>query len=224
MKLAYSDVHANVADPRVHDTPVAQLLSKEYARKRAARDRSEPRELRSEGRRSDRQQYDLSDRRRQRRQHRQLDSEPLFCLRFAGHGGRDGIRAAKSRRELHSRSETSERAGGRQAAISHHHSGLHGEGRRAHRLRNHGRRGAADGSRAVRFQLRRLRDEPAGSAGSAAFLQEQRARAAMSTSNRACPQRRCSNCPSAATRSESGANTWRPWAAARRFCTTRKPG
>jgi gamma-glutamyltranspeptidase/glutathione hydrolase len=36
MKLAYSDVHANVADPRTHDTPVAQLLSKEYARKRAA--------------------------------------------------------------------------------------------------------------------------------------------------------------------------------------------
>jgi gamma-glutamyltranspeptidase / glutathione hydrolase len=36
MKLAYSDVHANVADPRVHDAPVDQLLSKEYARKRAA--------------------------------------------------------------------------------------------------------------------------------------------------------------------------------------------
>jgi gamma-glutamyltranspeptidase / glutathione hydrolase len=36
MKLAYSDIHANVADPRFHDTPVAQLLSKEYARKRAA--------------------------------------------------------------------------------------------------------------------------------------------------------------------------------------------
>jgi len=36
MKLAYSDIHANVADPRLHDVPVAQLLSKEYARKRAA--------------------------------------------------------------------------------------------------------------------------------------------------------------------------------------------
>jgi gamma-glutamyltranspeptidase / glutathione hydrolase len=36
MKLAYSDVHAYVADPRVHDVPVDQLLSKEYARKRAA--------------------------------------------------------------------------------------------------------------------------------------------------------------------------------------------
>src|SRR6202451_3705742 len=35
-KLAYSDVHAYVADPRVHDVPVDQLLSKEYARKRAA--------------------------------------------------------------------------------------------------------------------------------------------------------------------------------------------
>jgi len=37
MKLAYSDVHRNVADPRTHDTPVAQLLSKEYARQRAAK-------------------------------------------------------------------------------------------------------------------------------------------------------------------------------------------
>jgi gamma-glutamyltranspeptidase/glutathione hydrolase len=37
MKLAYSDVHAYVADPRAHDVPVAQLLSKEYARKRAAK-------------------------------------------------------------------------------------------------------------------------------------------------------------------------------------------
>ena len=36
MKLAYSDVHAYVADPRYYDTPTAQLLSKEYARKRAA--------------------------------------------------------------------------------------------------------------------------------------------------------------------------------------------
>jgi gamma-glutamyltranspeptidase/glutathione hydrolase len=36
MKLAYSDIHAYVADPRTYDTPVAQLLSKEYARKRAA--------------------------------------------------------------------------------------------------------------------------------------------------------------------------------------------
>ena len=36
MKLAYSDVHAHVTDPRVYDVPVAQLLSKEYARKRAA--------------------------------------------------------------------------------------------------------------------------------------------------------------------------------------------
>lgn len=36
MKLAYSDVHANVTDPRFHHAPVAQLLSKEYARKRAA--------------------------------------------------------------------------------------------------------------------------------------------------------------------------------------------
>jgi gamma-glutamyltranspeptidase/glutathione hydrolase len=36
MKLAYSDVHRYDADPRTYDSPVAQLLSKEYAAKRAA--------------------------------------------------------------------------------------------------------------------------------------------------------------------------------------------
>ena len=36
MKLAYSDVHRYDADPRTYDAPVAQLLSTEYARKRAA--------------------------------------------------------------------------------------------------------------------------------------------------------------------------------------------
>ena len=36
MKLAYSDVHRYDADPRTYDVPVAQLLSKDYARKRAA--------------------------------------------------------------------------------------------------------------------------------------------------------------------------------------------
>jgi len=36
MKLAYSDVHRYDADPRTYDVPVAALLSKEYARKRAA--------------------------------------------------------------------------------------------------------------------------------------------------------------------------------------------
>jgi gamma-glutamyltranspeptidase / glutathione hydrolase len=36
MKLAYSDVHRYVADPRTYDAPVSQILSKEYAQKRAS--------------------------------------------------------------------------------------------------------------------------------------------------------------------------------------------
>jgi gamma-glutamyltranspeptidase / glutathione hydrolase len=36
MKLAYSDVHRYVADPRTYDAPIAGLLSEEYAKKRAA--------------------------------------------------------------------------------------------------------------------------------------------------------------------------------------------
>jgi len=36
MKLAYADVRRYVADPRTYDSPVEQMLSKTYARKRAA--------------------------------------------------------------------------------------------------------------------------------------------------------------------------------------------
>jgi len=36
MKLAYADVRRYVADPRTYDSPVEQMLSKSYARKRAA--------------------------------------------------------------------------------------------------------------------------------------------------------------------------------------------
>ncbi len=36
MKLAYSDVHRYVADPKTYDAPIAALLSKEYAAKRAS--------------------------------------------------------------------------------------------------------------------------------------------------------------------------------------------
>jgi len=36
MKLAYSDVHRYAADPHTYDAPLTGLLSKEYARKRAA--------------------------------------------------------------------------------------------------------------------------------------------------------------------------------------------
>ena len=36
MKLAYADVHRYDADPHTYDVPVEQLLSKDYARKRAA--------------------------------------------------------------------------------------------------------------------------------------------------------------------------------------------
>jgi gamma-glutamyltranspeptidase/glutathione hydrolase len=36
MKLAYADVRRYDADPRAYDAPVSQLLSKDYARKRAA--------------------------------------------------------------------------------------------------------------------------------------------------------------------------------------------
>jgi gamma-glutamyltranspeptidase/glutathione hydrolase len=36
MKLAYSDVHRYVADPKTYDAPISELLSDDYAKKRAA--------------------------------------------------------------------------------------------------------------------------------------------------------------------------------------------
>ena len=36
MKLACSDIHRYNADPRTYDAPVARLLSREYAKQRAA--------------------------------------------------------------------------------------------------------------------------------------------------------------------------------------------
>ena len=175
MKLAYSDVHANVADPRVHDAPVAQLLSKEYARKRAAL--IDPNRANCEVKAGDpvgsnTTYLTVVDK----------DGNIASWIQslYSAFGSRvtvEGMGFALQNRgaSFTSRSQASQRAGRRQAAVSHHHSGLHGEGRRSHRLRHHGRRGAADGPRAVRFQLRRLRHDLAGSAGSAAFLQEQRA-------------------------------------------------
>ncbi len=222
MKLAYSDVHANVADPRVHDAPVAQLLSKEYARKRAAE--IDPNRANCEVKAGDpvgsnTTYLTVVDK----------DGNIASWIQsvYSAFGSRvtvEGMGFALQNRgaSFNARSETSQCAGRRQTAVSHHHPGVHGEGRRAHRLRNHGRRGAADGARAVRLEFRRLRHEPAGSAGSAAFLQEQRARLRCLYRIARARSKRCSNCPSAATRYESGGNTWRRWAAGRRSCTTRK--
>ena len=68
--------------------------------------------------------------------------------------------------------QPSQRAGAAQAAVPHHHSGVHGEGRRAHGLRHHGRTEPGAGARAVRLQRGGPRDEHPGGAGSAALHQD----------------------------------------------------
>ena len=62
MKLAYADVRRYNADPRTNDVPVAALLSKDYARKRAALIDPAQRQLQRSERRSGRQQHHLSHR------------------------------------------------------------------------------------------------------------------------------------------------------------------
>ena len=63
MKLAYSDLRRYDADPRTYDVPVAQLLSKEYAKQARGADRSGEGELRRAAGAAGRERHDLSDRR-----------------------------------------------------------------------------------------------------------------------------------------------------------------
>ena len=86
MKLAYSDVRRYNADPRTYDPPVARLLSKDYAKKRAAL--IDPAKANCDvppgqpvG--SDTTYLTMVDK---GRQHRQLDSEYLCGIRFRRHG------------------------------------------------------------------------------------------------------------------------------------------
>ena len=99
MKLAYSDLRYN-GDPRFADIPVRGLLSKDYARKRAAAiDPAKANCAVAAGAPGVRRDH-LSDDRGQGRQHRQLDPEPVRLFRLRRDGGGHGIPAARSRRRI----------------------------------------------------------------------------------------------------------------------------
>ena len=140
MKLAYADVRRYDADPHLRRAPVVALLSKEYARKRAAL--IDPKHANCDvpagqpvG--SDTTYLTIVD-----KDGNMASWIQSVCgrVRLRSHRRRHGLPAAEPRGGLHARPQASQRAGRRQAPVPHHHSGLHGARRPAHRLRHHGRR------------------------------------------------------------------------------------
>ena len=160
-KLTFADLHRYLADPRVSKVPVEGLISPAYARERAKADRRQSRALRGVARtaRDHVRQYGVPFGGGSRGQHRVADSERVPALRVGRGGGRLRLRAAESRRAVRAGPGAPECAGAAQAAVPHHHSGLHGEGRRTHRVRHHGRAEPDSGARAVRQQRGGSRDE-----------------------------------------------------------------
>ena len=74
-----------------------------------------------------------------------------------------------------------------QAAAAHHHSRLHGKGRRPHRLRHHGRMEPVAGPRPVRLPYRRLQPEYPGGHGGAALHEDSLSRVVTSSWKTAFP-------------------------------------
>ena len=120
-KLAYADMQRYVADPAFSEVPVAAMLNKEYARERAAHDRSGAgRRRRVDGWPScpftpaTRTYLSVVDR---ARQHGVAHSEQLRELRLGRRRRGHRVSAAESRRAVHARSHAirtcSRRASGR---------------------------------------------------------------------------------------------------------------
>ena len=173
MKLAYSDLRYN-GDPRFADIPVRGLLSKDYARKRAA------------GINPAKANCTVA------------AGAPVFgettYLTTVDKDGNiaswiqslydyfgSGVTVEGMGFLLHDRGAEfqsdpweSERIGGREASFAHHHSRLYGKGRSAYRVRHHGRIQPSDGARAVCFERGRLRDERPAGDGSRAVPEEWR--------------------------------------------------
>ena len=173
MRLAWADAHEYIADMRRADVPVDALLSKEYAARRAsmiAPDRAldpppTPGDLPGGSR------HDLPQRGRRAGQRMLLHQEPVHGFRRRHRRQGHGRLAAESRRGVQPTARASQRAGARQATLSHHYSRHGVEGRRTvGELRRHGRVHAAAGALPGHQRHGRRRLERAGGAGSAALV------------------------------------------------------
>ncbi len=174
MKLAYADVKAYDGDPHFSTIPVDQLLSKEFAAKRAALIDPEkancavaPGALSK----SDTTYFTVVDR----------DGNILSMIQsnYESFGSKVtvqgmGFALAGSRRPFFARSKISQFSRRPQASLPHHHSRIHAARRSAHRLRHHGRNEPAPCTCAVCFKHCRLQHEHSGRPrGSALHRQRQ---------------------------------------------------
>ena len=169
-KLTFADLHRYLADPRVSKVPVESLISPAYAQERAKLiDASHARCDESPGQpqtMSGNTVYlSVVDR------EGNIASLIQSVYQHFGSGvvvDDYGFALTESRRTVRTRPGAPECARAAQAALPHHHSRLHGEGRRAHRVRHHGRPQPDSGARPVRQQRGGSRHEyPDGSRGAA---------------------------------------------------------
>ena len=163
MKLAYADVRRYDADPRTYDVPVAQLLSKEYARKRAALIDPEQGQLRRARRASPSAATPPISPSSTRTATSPVGFESVYDEFGSGVTveGMGFILQNRGARFTLDPKHPNVLAGGKRPF----HTiipGLHGARRSAHRLRHHGRRESAAGARAVCLEHGRLRHERAG--------------------------------------------------------------
>jgi len=184
MKLALCRLKAYDGDPRFGNIPVKQLLSKEYAAKRAslidparANCAVAPGVLSG----SDTTYLSVVDR----------DGNVLSFIQsnYAAFGSgvtvqgmdsrcRTAVGCFRSTRRRQTPSRT-------QAALSHDYSGVHGKRRSAHRLRHYGRHESTAGARAVCLECCGLQDEHPGRSGGATVYGQCKNWGATSLSSRA---------------------------------------
>ena len=173
-KLAYQDLHRYVADTRFAKVPVEGMISMQYARERSAL--IDPDKAHCDATPGDPGKIHgdtiyLSVVDREGNIVSLIQS--LYQHFGSGVVVDDYGFALQNRGGLFRRGPVApQRARAAQAAFPHHHSGVHGEGRRAHRVRHHGRAEPGAGARAVRFQHGGPRDEHSARARSAALHQE----------------------------------------------------
>ncbi len=175
MKLAYADVRRYNADPRTYNAPVEALLSKDYAKKRAAL--IDPKKANctvpnGDPVGSNTTYLTVVDK----------DGNIASWIESVYEEFGSGLTAEgmgfilQNRGALFTLDPKHPNVLAGEAPVSHHHTRVHGARRSTYRLRHHGWSEPAAGARAVRLQHHRLRHEHSGVAGRAALHQEDRRR------------------------------------------------
>ena len=173
-KLAYADLVRYVGDPKFSKPPVAELLSKDFAAKRAqlidpnhANCSVGAGSLPSGG---ETIYLSVVDK----------DGNMVSLIQSNYEDFGSGIVAQGTGFALHNRGalfsldpEFTECAGPAQAPAAHDNSGVPGERRCAHRVRNHGRMESVPGACAIRLARCRLQSEYSGGDGNSAFHEDQ---------------------------------------------------